>query len=139
MVVVLSGHSRLKQKNVLNYLLFGVKMSTTLNLKAAYQSLSPAERRVADYVLENPEEASHMTIDCLAANAGVSLPSVTRLTKKLGYSGFSEFKIALAGSVAAKTGRAQKLALLDDDTDTEFAAPYGAAQRNGCDVAFDRP
>ena len=74
-------------------------MSTTLNLKAAYQNLSPAERRVADYVLENPEEASHMTIDCLAANAGVSLPSVTRLTKKLGYAGFSEFKIALAGSV----------------------------------------
>ena len=63
------GSFAFEAKNVLNYLLFGVKMSTTLNLKAAYQNLSPAERRVADYVLENPEEASHMTIDCLAANA----------------------------------------------------------------------
>ena len=124
------GSFAFEAKNVLNYLLFGVKMSTTLNLKAAYQNLSPAERRVADYVLENPEEASHMTIDCLAANAGVSLPSVTRLTKKLGYAGFSEFKIALAGSVAAKTGRAEKLALLDDDTDTEFADKLLMGQRS---------
>ena len=105
-------------------------MSTTLNLKAAYQNLSPAERRVADYVLENPEEASHMTIDCLAANAGVSLPSVTRLTKKLGYAGFSEFMIALAGSVAAKTGRAEKLALPDAATAAELADKHERRHRS---------
>lgn len=104
-------------------------MSTILKLKAAFRDMTAAERRIADCVLENPEEASRMTIECLAVKAGVSLPTVTRLTRKLGYKGFGDFKLALAGSVAAKRGRAEKLTLLDSDSDTKFEDKLFIGQR----------
>lgn len=65
-----------------------------------YSTLPTAERRIASYILENEESATKMTIKEIAQAASVSLPSVTRLVKRLGYERFSQFKIALASSNA---------------------------------------
>lgn len=71
-------------------------MPAKMKIRSAYSTLPTAERKVADFILENPERASLMVINEIAAAAGVSVPSVTRLAKKLGYNGFMDFRVSLA-------------------------------------------
>ena len=72
------------------------------------QSLSVSERRVAEFILENPDVASRMSIVAIANAADVSLPTVTRLTRKLGFEGFSDFKFALVSSLSEKQAYSEK-------------------------------
>ncbi|MDO4567902.1 MAG: MurR/RpiR family transcriptional regulator, partial [Clostridia bacterium] len=71
-------------------------MPALMKIKSAYSSLPSAERKVADFILNDPNRASLMVINEIAAASGVSVPSVTRLSKKLGYDGFMSFRVALA-------------------------------------------
>ncbi len=71
-------------------------MPAKMKIRSAYSSLPSAERKVADFILQNPEKASLMVINEIAEASGVSVPSVTRLAKKLGYKGFLDFRVALA-------------------------------------------
>ena len=50
--------------------------------------LSPTQRRVARYVADHPREAPFLSSVELAARAGVSQPTVTRLAVALGYGGY---------------------------------------------------
>lgn len=63
-------------------------MPAKMKIRSAYSTLPTAERKVADFILENPARASLMVINEIAEAAGVSVPSVTRLARKLGYNGF---------------------------------------------------
>lgn len=65
-------------------------------IAAAWERLSPAERRVADTVLADPEAAMHGTVASLASAAGVSDPTVIRFCRALGLDGFSGLRISLA-------------------------------------------
>lgn len=62
--------------------------------------LRPSERRLADYVLGAPRQVLDLSMTDLAARAGVSQPTIARFCQALGYSGYREFKIQLAKSVA---------------------------------------
>jgi RpiR family carbohydrate utilization transcriptional regulator len=62
--------------------------------------LRPSERKLADYVLEAPREVLDLAMTDFAARAGVSQPTIARFCRALGFSGFREFKIRLAQSVA---------------------------------------
>src|SRR4028118_1739831 len=54
--------------------------------------LSPTQRRVARYVADHLREAPFLSSVELAARAGVSQPTVTRLAVALGYGGYGEFQ-----------------------------------------------
>jgi glucokinase len=62
-------------------------------------SLSPAEKRVADYVLDHPRSAMNDPIAQIAAAAGVSQPTVIRVCRSLGCDGLSDFKLRLASGL----------------------------------------
>lgn len=62
---------------------------------AALERLSPAERRVADVVLRDPEGVAFGTVAEIAAQAGTSGPSVVRLADRLGYRGFVGLQAAV--------------------------------------------
>lgn len=74
--------------------------NTLLHLRSTYPTLRPAERRVAQEILENPQEVVHLSITELATRAEVSDATVVKFCKRLGYKGFQEFKILLAQDVA---------------------------------------
>ncbi|MEG1548747.1 MAG: MurR/RpiR family transcriptional regulator [Clostridia bacterium] len=76
-------------------------MPAKMKIRSAYNTLPSAERKVADFILQNPEKASLMVINEIADASGVSVPSVTRLAKKLGYDGFLDFRVALASGSAS--------------------------------------
>lgn len=94
-------------------------MPARMKLSSVYSTLPPAERKVADFILANPDEAAHMVINEIAQRAGVSVPSVTRLARKLGYGGFMDFRVSLAsGSSAVK--RESSLPIAPEDSDSEL-------------------
>lgn len=94
-------------------------MPARMKLSSVYSTLPPAERKVADFILANPDKAAHMVINEIAHHAGVSVPSVTRLARKLGYSGFMDFRVSLAsGSSSIK--RESILPIVPEDTDSDL-------------------
>ena len=55
--------------------------------------LTPKEKEVADYVLENLQKCCFMTSTELAGELNVSYSSVIRLTKTLGFTGYPDFHL----------------------------------------------
>lgn len=54
--------------------------------------LTPAQRRIARYLLEHRGEAAMLTSGDLSARTGVSQPSVSRFAQALGFSGYPELR-----------------------------------------------
>lgn len=71
----------------------GAALSLT---RSTYPSLSPAEQRVADYVLEHPEEVIYFSVTELAEASGVGESTVIRFCQSVGFRGYQEFKLSLA-------------------------------------------
>jgi DNA-binding MurR/RpiR family transcriptional regulator len=65
-------------------------------IRAAYSSLSGAERRVAALVLADPRAALVWSVETLAARCGASTATVVRFCRTLGYRGLRDFRLALA-------------------------------------------
>lgn len=62
-------------------------------------SLSPAEQRVAQHVLDQPRSALNDPIAQIARAADVSQPTVIRFCRSLGCEGLSDFKLRLASGL----------------------------------------
>jgi RpiR family carbohydrate utilization transcriptional regulator len=66
------------------------------NLVNGETQLSKSERKIASIVLSNPSKVINQSISALSAEADVSLPTVNRFCKKLGFDGYPSFKIQIA-------------------------------------------
>ncbi len=64
-----------------------------------YGSLRKSETKVADFILEHPQDVIHFSVSELADQASVSEPTVIRFCRGLGFKGFQDFKIHLAQSI----------------------------------------
>lgn len=63
-------------------------------------TLSPAERRVALWVLGHPKQAAAATLAVVARNCGTSEPTVIRFCRHVGLSGFRELTIRLTEALS---------------------------------------
>lgn len=68
-------------------------------LRGFLSSLSPAEKKVGEYTLENPEQVLQMTLDEIAEHTGVSNATALRFCYSLGYESWLAFKFALVQSL----------------------------------------
>lgn len=59
-------------------------------------NLSLTEKKISDYFVHSESLLTQMTLESLANEIGVSQSSVYQFVKKIGYSGFQEFKIDIA-------------------------------------------
>ncbi len=84
-------------------------------------SLSPAEKRVADHVLAHPRAALGDPIADIAKAAQVSQPTVIRFCRSLGCEGLSDFKLRLAGSLSG-TIPVTHAQVTEADTNVELGA-----------------
>lgn len=55
-----------------------------------YNTLSPSYRRLADFLLDHPNEAAFMTATQLARRVAVNTATVVRFAQRLGYDGYPE-------------------------------------------------
>lgn len=61
--------------------------------------MTKAEKKVADVVLKDPDAAVNYTITDLSEKSGVGETSVMRFCRKLGFSGYHDFKLSIALTV----------------------------------------
>lgn len=69
-------------------------------IKSAYNQFTKTEKKVADYILEDPRRALFLSITDLAENCGVGDTSVFRFCKTLELGGYQEFKMLLSLSLS---------------------------------------
>ena len=67
-----------------------------LDIKIKYENLSKTEKKIADYILNNPTDILPLFISELSETCGVSDASIVRFSKKLGFTGYQQLKIAVA-------------------------------------------
>jgi RpiR family transcriptional regulator, carbohydrate utilization regulator len=67
-----------------------------------YDSLSTTERRIADWFLENANNATMLTISEIAGHCEVSEATLFRFCKQFGANGFREFRHILTRELAAQ-------------------------------------
>ncbi|MGE5549180.1 MAG: MurR/RpiR family transcriptional regulator [Bacteroidota bacterium] len=66
------------------------------SIRHAYGQLNPAEKKLADYIIEHKREVIHLSITELAERSGVSETTVIRFCRHLGFEGYQVFKISMA-------------------------------------------
>jgi DNA-binding MurR/RpiR family transcriptional regulator len=113
--------------------------------------LSPAQRRIAHYLLENLPEVAFLSSVDLAVRVGVSQPSVTRFATALGFSGYPELRAALRpialrvpeSSAHRVAGNELHAALESDQGNLEALHRYAAAPERlaelGTELASSEP
>ncbi len=69
-------------------------------IRAALPALRRSDTKVAELVLQDPSRVLESTVAAVAEQAEVSQPTVIRFCVAVGFSGFAEFKLRLARSLA---------------------------------------
>ncbi len=91
-------------------------MSSLLRIRQLYPRLALNERRLADFLLLQPDRARHLSSQKLAEESGVSQSSVVKFAQKLGYKGFPALKLALSESLADRDAITVHNHILSDDS-----------------------
>jgi len=76
--------------------------------------LRPSERKLATYIADAPRAVVDLSMTELAARVGVSQPTIARFCRALGCSGYREFKIRLAQSIAPEVPAVYRDVLPDE-------------------------
>jgi DNA-binding MurR/RpiR family transcriptional regulator len=87
--------------------------------------LSPAQRRIGQFLIDHLAEVVFMSSVDLAERVGVSQPSVTRFAAALGFSGYPALRDALKGIVLGSVGESP-----EEVRRNEFQAAIAAEQAN---------
>ena len=70
-------------------------------IHSRFDSLTRAERQLANEMLENYPVSGMGSITTIAENSGVSTPTAVRMAKKLGFGGFPDLQAALRAELEA--------------------------------------
>jgi len=102
-------------------------------IKARLEELNKSERKVAEVILRDPKSATRYSIAALAKASDVSEPTVNRFCRNFAATGFPDFKIRLAQSLASGTPYiSQNVAIddsIDDFTDKIFLSTIASLDR----------
>lgn len=71
-------------------------------IQTNYPTMTKKEKKIADYLLNNPEEAKNKSISAIAEICGVAESTVFLFAKKIGLSGFKELTVLLSNNSKKK-------------------------------------
>lgn len=95
-------------------------------LAAAFDRLSPAERKVAGLFRDHPEEVMVASAQALAARAGTSDATVVRTARTLGYAGLEALRRDLAAEMRRSLAPAARVARTLHDTGADPTSAFAA-------------
>ncbi|TAN27161.1 MAG: MurR/RpiR family transcriptional regulator [Castellaniella sp.] len=84
-------------------------------LRSALPDLSGAQQRVVTSVLADPAMIVNLTVEAIAGQAGVSMPTVVRTCRSFGFDSVRNFMLALAQDLALSPHHLHRNVSLDDD------------------------
>ncbi len=73
-----------------------IEKSVLDKILCIYKSLHEAEKKIADYIINNKEKVIEMTVSELALESSVSEATIVRFCKKCDLKGFYDLKIKIA-------------------------------------------
>jgi DNA-binding MurR/RpiR family transcriptional regulator len=76
-----------------------LSMSCLAIIRSARDEMSANEKKLADFILENPSLIRDYSSQQIAGSVGVSQSSVIKFSQKMGYKGFTDLKLAIHESV----------------------------------------
>ncbi len=90
-------------------------------IKQFLPDLAPSERKIAQYLLANPMQAVSMGVQEVAGTTESSAAACIRFAKRLGFSGYTELRMALAKEVFSSEALPQEkpTAKITDQTTTD--------------------
>ncbi|MET4158560.1 MurR/RpiR family transcriptional regulator [Agromyces sp. PvR057] len=91
-------------------------------VRQALPRLSSAEARVADAIIADPGIVVDLTITELAIVCNTSLSTVARFCQTLGYSGYREFRMEVAGALSREAAERDRFGLADSDIGADDSA-----------------
>lgn len=91
------------------------------SLRERLEALPAAQRSVVQCVLEDPRAAVAATVEQLAQQAGVSMPTIVRTCRSFGFDSVREFMLALAQDLAV-TGSYLHRSVLAEDSAADVAS-----------------
>ncbi|MFZ6048949.1 MurR/RpiR family transcriptional regulator [Pseudomonas sp. CR3202] len=89
--------------------------------------LNKAERKVAEVILRDPQQATRYSIAALAQAAQVSEPTVNRFCRSFGVNGYPELKMQLAQSLASGAAYVSQAVAADDGPEAYTRKIFGSA------------
>ncbi|MAB99619.1 MAG: transcriptional regulator HexR [Pseudomonadaceae bacterium] len=96
-------------------------------IQGRLDTLSKAERKVAEVILHNPQQATRLSIAALAQTAEVSEPTVNRFCRSFGVNGYPELKMQLAQSLASGAAYVSRAVEASDGPDAYTRKIFGSA------------
>ncbi|WP_232664570.1 MurR/RpiR family transcriptional regulator [Pseudonocardia sp. TRM90224] len=100
----------------------GTAHGALVRIRAALPSMRPAQRRVAEAVLSDPEGVAQLSISRLAEHCETSVATVMRFCRSAGFDGYPELRFALASETGRAAGAADGVPVSPDiDRDASLA------------------
>ncbi|MEV4668254.1 MurR/RpiR family transcriptional regulator [Microbacterium sp. LWO12-1.2] len=84
--------------------MFSPSAPPTVRIAAVLNTLQPAERRVAELIVESADAVVEWTAQELAERAGVGRATVVRACQSFGYRGYPQLRVALAAELGSGQG-----------------------------------
>ncbi|WLI75948.1 MurR/RpiR family transcriptional regulator [Kosakonia sp. H02] len=78
-------------------------MNCLIRIRQRYPGLAQSDKKLAEFLLENPDHARHLSSQQLAAEAGVSQSSVVKFAQKMDFKGFPAMKLAISEALASNS------------------------------------
>jgi len=98
-------------------------MTCLTKMRAVREELSVNEKRIADFILENPALIRDYSSQNLSAAIGVSQSSIIKFSQKLDYRGFTDLKLAIHEAVV-KSGNSGRPDRKGSSPDEELNADH---------------
>ena len=85
-------------------------MDLIVNIKAKYPQLSTSHKRIADFIMQNPERTKFMSSTEMAKQTDVVQSTIIKFVQRIGFNTFSEFKRVLISTRTAGSKEAPYIA-----------------------------
>ena len=101
--------------------------AVVLKIQELIPTLSTSEKRVANYIIEHPDQVITLSVAALADAAGVSDPTVVRACKRLGFVCYQDLKVTLAQSIVTPLQNIHEQIAPDDDIQKIVSKVFNSA------------
>ncbi|NGP44427.1 MurR/RpiR family transcriptional regulator [Bacillaceae bacterium SIJ1] len=91
---------------------------TLLKIRSHMNAFTKTEVKAASYILDHPENVIYCSVTELAEKVNIGETTVLRFCRKLGFSGFQDFKLSLAQDLVNPSRQLHDDVSMDDDVHT---------------------
>ncbi len=98
-----------------------------IRITDSYYQLTTSEKKLANFVVANGTNAQRMSISEMAADCGVAEATISRFCRRLGYSGYAAFKLAIASTAGRAAPSPLNGEIREDDSVEDMCSKLAGA------------